>query len=85
MLVGKAGLTWNHWIVYNTWTHIIYDGSGIVHITKDKSGNKRYGQCQMLEGAMDILAQAHAGYEKKLALLNHTQANTANSNECDIV
>ena len=35
MLVGKAGPTWNHWIAYNAWTRVLYDGGDIVRITED--------------------------------------------------
>ena len=35
MLVGKAGPMWNHWIVYNAWTGVLYDGGDIVRIVED--------------------------------------------------
>ena len=35
MLVGKAGPMWNHWVAYNAWTGILYDGSGVVRIIEE--------------------------------------------------
>ena len=35
MLVSKAGPMWNHWIVYNAWTGILYNGGGIVQIVEE--------------------------------------------------
>ena len=36
MLVGKVGPSGNHWIAYNAWTGVLYDGGGIVRIVEDK-------------------------------------------------